>query len=161
MEIKWYQLLFQVVNFGVLVFLLNRFLYRPILKIIDDRNKKIEDSIKAAEATLKEKEKLNELKKQAAAEAEREAVKIVEAARKQADTAGKEIISRSQKEAEAVMAKKLSLIEDRLAAEEKQLRSRIADLVVTTTKQVLKTSLNRQEQKKILDRQIKQLKTLV
>jgi len=69
MEIRWYQLLFQIVNFGILIFLLNRFLYRPILKIVEDRNKKIEDSLKAAEATLKEKEKINELKKLAAAEA--------------------------------------------------------------------------------------------
>ena len=47
--------MFQLINFGVLVFVLNRFLYQPILKIIELRNKKIEDSIKAAEETLKEK----------------------------------------------------------------------------------------------------------
>ena len=72
MEIRWYQLLFQVINFGLLIFVLNRFLYRPILKIVEQRNKKIEDSIRAAEATLKEKEKIAEIKKQVVAEAEKE-----------------------------------------------------------------------------------------
>src|SRR3989304_8718513 len=130
MEIRWYQLLFQIVNFGILIFLLNRFLYRPILKIIEDRNKKIEDSLKAAETTLKEKEKINERKKQAVAEAEKEAVKIVEAAKHQADLSGKQILSQAQEEAEAAVTKKMELLNDKLAQEEKRLESRVADLVI-------------------------------
>ena len=161
MEIRWYQLLFQIVNFGILIFLLNRFLYQPILKIIEARNKKIEDSLKAAEATLKEKEKISELKKQAVAEAEKEAVKIVEAAKHQADLSGKQIISQAQAEAEAAVAKKMELLSDKLAQEEKRLQGRIADLVITTTRQVLKTSLGKEEQKRIVDRQIKDLKKLL
>src|SRR3990167_153398 len=126
MEIRWYQLLFQIVNFGILIFLLNRFLYRPILKIIEDRNKKIEDSLKAAEATLKEKEKINELKKLAVAEAEKEAVKIVETAKHQADLSGKRIINEAQAEAETAVVKKMELLNDKLAQEEKRLQGRIA-----------------------------------
>jgi len=158
MEIRWYQLLFQIVNFGILIFLLNRFLYRPILKIVEQRNKKIEDSLKAAEATLKEKEKISELKKQVVAEAEKEAAKIVEAAKHQADLSGKQILSDAQAEAEAAVAKKLELLNDAMSQEEKRLRTRLADLVITTTRQVLKTSLSQGEQKRIIDNQIKELR---
>ena|SRR3990167_3262170 len=157
MEIRWYQLLFQIVNFGILIFLLNRFLYRPILKVIEARNKKIEDSLKAAEATLKEKEKISELKKLAIAEAEKEAAKIVEAAKSQADHSGKQIIATAQSEAEAAVTKKMALLQDALDQEEKRLRLRLAELVVATTQQVLKSSLGRDDQKKIIDRQIKEL----
>ena len=161
MEIRWYQLLFQIVNFGILIFLLNRFLYRPILKIIEARNKKIEDSLKAAEETLKEKEKINELKKLAVAEAEKEAVKIVETAKHQADLSGKQILSQAQEEAEAAVTKKMELLNDKLAQEEKRLQGRVADLVIITTRQVLKSSLGKEEQKRIVDRQIKELKNLL
>ena len=161
MEIRWYQLLFQIVNFGILIFLLNPFLYRPILKIVEDRNKKIEDSLKAAEATLKEKEKINELKKLAVAEAEKEAVKIVEAAKHQADLSGKQILSQAQAEAEAAVSKKMELLSDKLAQEETRLQGRVADLVITTTRRVLKSSLGKEEQRRIVDRQIKELKQLL
>lgn len=161
MEIRWYQLLFQIVNFGILIFLLNRFLYRPILKIVEQRNKKIEDSLKAAEATLKEKEKINELKKLAVAEAEKEAVKIVEAAKHQADLSGKQILSEAQAEAEAAVTKKMELLADKLSQEEIRLQGRVADLVIKTTRQVLKSSLGKEEQKRIVDRQIKELKNLL
>lgn len=161
MEIRWYQLLFQIVNFGILIFLLNRFLYRPILKIVEQRNKKIEDSLKAAEATFKEKEKINELKKLAVLEAEKEAVKIVEAAKHQADLSGKQILSEAQIEAEAAVTKKMELLADKLSQEEIRLQGRVADLVIKTTRQVLKSSLGKEEQKRIVDRQIKELKNLL
>jgi F-type H+-transporting ATPase subunit b len=39
-----YTMLIQMINFLVLIFILNILLYKPIIKIIDERNKKIEDS---------------------------------------------------------------------------------------------------------------------
>jgi F-type H+-transporting ATPase subunit b len=157
MEIKWYQLLFQIINFGILMWLLNRFLYRPIMRIIDQRNKKIEDSIKAAEETLKEKEKIAMLKKQAVDEAEKEAVAIIEQARKLGDKTGKQLIVQAQQEAEAAVDKKMQLVNEAMNQQEKELTKKISDLVITTTRQVLKSSLNDQEQRKIIDRQIKEL----
>jgi len=42
-------LLAQVVNFAVLLFILKRFLYKPILKVLEERKKRIEESLKNAE----------------------------------------------------------------------------------------------------------------
>lgn len=44
--IDWKLILIQAVNFGLLLFVLHRFLYKPILAIIDARREKIERSIK-------------------------------------------------------------------------------------------------------------------
>ncbi len=48
MSINWFTVIAQVVNFLVLVWLLKRFLYKPILKAIDEREKKITSQIKDA-----------------------------------------------------------------------------------------------------------------
>ncbi len=50
-----YTMLIQMVNFLVLIFILNLLLYKPITKIIDERNKKIEDS-KSEVESLDEKD---------------------------------------------------------------------------------------------------------
>jgi F-type H+-transporting ATPase subunit b len=157
MEIHWYQLLFQMVNFGVLIFILNRFLYRPILKIVEQRNKKIEDSIRAAEANLKEKEKIAEIKKQAVVEAEKEALAIIEAAKARADKTGKVLIRQAEAEAEAAVAKKMALLSDQLVQAEAQLKAKIGKLVISTTKQLLRQSLSAKEQSQVINRQIKAL----
>ncbi|MBU1322788.1 F0F1 ATP synthase subunit B [Patescibacteria group bacterium] len=160
MSIQWYQLLFQIINFGILILVLKKFLYQPIITIINQRNKKIEDSIKAAEANLKEKAKIEAIKKQAVIEAEKEAVLIVETARKESDKTGKQILLAARVEAEAEVNKKLKLLTEKLAEQESQITGRITDLVIKTTQSVLSNSLSANQQKAIIDSEIKKLAKL-
>lgn len=157
MSIQWYQLLFQIINFGVLVFLLNRFMYKPIVTIIKQRNRKIEDSIKAAEATLKEKSKLEEIKKKAIQEAEKEAVLIIDKAKKQANLEGKELIDQARDQAKLEVDKKFASMTEKLNDQEKNISQHLTDLVIEATSKVLKGSLTDKEQKLIIDQEIKKL----
>ena len=50
MKINWFTVIAQVINFLILVWLLKRFLYKPILKAVDEREKKIASQIKDAKA---------------------------------------------------------------------------------------------------------------
>jgi F-type H+-transporting ATPase subunit b len=99
MQINWFTVIAQIVNFIILVWLLKRFLYKPILKAIDDRENKIAAQIKDAEAkdakAKKEqaefakknetfdKEK-KELMEKAITETDEERQKLLEAARNDA-----------------------------------------------------------------------------
>ncbi len=47
--INWKLLLIQAVNFGLLLFILHRYLYKPVLSMVDVRRLKIENAIKDAE----------------------------------------------------------------------------------------------------------------
>jgi len=49
MQINWFTVIAQILNFLVLVWLLKRFLYKPILNAIDEREKKIESQLKDAD----------------------------------------------------------------------------------------------------------------
>ena len=49
MKIDWFTVIAQAINFLILVWLLKRFLYKPILKAIDEREKKIAAQIKDAD----------------------------------------------------------------------------------------------------------------
>ena len=61
MEINWFTVIAQVINFLILVWLLKRFLYKPVLNAIDEREKKIAAQLSDAKA------------KKAAAQKERDA----------------------------------------------------------------------------------------
>jgi F-type H+-transporting ATPase subunit b len=99
MKINWFTFIAQIVNFLLLVWLLRRFLYRPILKAVDEREKKIAEQLKDAKDekadTEKEKdefkkknEKFDKQKKElmdkAVAEAKKERQTLFEDARKDA-----------------------------------------------------------------------------
>src|SRR5262249_16867757 len=49
MKIDWFTVIAQVINFLILVWLLKRFLYQPVLRSIDEREKKIANQLKEAE----------------------------------------------------------------------------------------------------------------
>jgi F-type H+-transporting ATPase subunit b len=114
MKIDWFTVIAQMVNFIVLVGLLWHFLYKPILRAIDEREKKIaaelaDAAAKKAEATKEQEdfkqknEKFDQEKKalmtKAEADAEAEHQKLLEKARTDA-TALKTKLDEAQKEAQ-------------------------------------------------------------
>ena len=61
MKIDWFTVIAQVINFLVLVWLLKRFLYKPILNAIEEREKKVSEQLTdAAEKMDEANEKLNQ-----------------------------------------------------------------------------------------------------
>ena len=48
MELNWSTFLLEIINFLVLVWILKRFLYRPVLSVLDKRRKSIEESLNEA-----------------------------------------------------------------------------------------------------------------
>ncbi len=157
MQIHWYQILFQIINFGILIFVLNKFLYDPIVKIIDQRNKKIQDGIKAAEKNLEEKAKLDEFKKKIQLKAEKEATEILNKARKQATDQSKKMIAESKEETQALVQKEFESLKEKLRDEEAKMKNRIGNLVVDMTTKVLEETLSSSAQYKVIDRELKAL----
>jgi F-type H+-transporting ATPase subunit b len=99
MKINWFTVIAQIINFLILVWLLRRFLYKPVLKAIDEREKKIASQLKdAADKETKAKKEQDEFAKKneafdkkkkglmdkAVAETNEEKEKLLEAARNDA-----------------------------------------------------------------------------
>lgn len=74
MLIDWFTVVAQAINFLILVWLLKRFLYKPILQAIDDREKRIATQLQEAEVKKKEAEteRLDFQKKNAELDQQRE-----------------------------------------------------------------------------------------
>ena len=99
MLIDWFTVIAQVINFLILVWLLKRFLYKPILNAVDAREKKVADELKNADAkeaeAQKEKDEFkhkneefdqqhNALLKKAKEEAKAERQRLLDEVRKEA-----------------------------------------------------------------------------
>jgi F-type H+-transporting ATPase subunit b len=106
MLIDWFTVGAQALNFLVLVWLMKRFLYKPVLSAIDAREKRIEAEL--AEAASKkadaDKERAEFQKKQAEADAERGA--LLKKATDEAETERRRLLDAARKAAEALEAKR-------------------------------------------------------
>lgn len=105
MEIQLPQVIFQIINFSVVMGGITYLLYRPIQKVLDERASKIEEGQKAAQDAIKEKEKIKSLKDKARRESEKEAAEVLGKARKQANKQKQEILAKAKQEATALLDK--------------------------------------------------------
>lgn len=160
MEIQFPQILFQIINFGVVVFVLTKFLYKPILKILEERAEKVEAGLKAAEANLKASQEISQTEEAVIAKARLEAKKIIADAKKTATQEADKILTLAKTDAKKVLEVErknlLSVIDTERQAFEKQLVS----IVSQTTAKVLGDGLSKKDQEAIINSQLKDLESL-
>lgn len=60
MQLDWTTFAFEIVNFVILVWILKRFLYRPVLEVIDRRQKAVHDTVAEAQRTRSDAEQMRE-----------------------------------------------------------------------------------------------------
>jgi F-type H+-transporting ATPase subunit b len=135
--IDWFTVAAQIVNFLVLVALLKRFLYGPLVAAIDAREKSIADRL--ADAARKENEaaaRIEQLAKDAA-DAEREKAAILAAARADADRQRGEILVQARENVKALEAKWRDELERERAAFLDDVRRRSAAEILAVTRSAL------------------------
>ena len=103
-------LVVQIINFGILFFVLKKFLYTPILKLLDERKKEVEKQkellTKTEEEFRKGEETREKMIRQSRAEVEKERRDLINMANEEK----KKILSEARKVAEKEVEKKLMRI---------------------------------------------------
>jgi len=143
-------LIFQVLNFLVLIVLMYAFAYQPILKMLDDRKKKIaqglEDARVAAEARANAEKEAREI----IAKAQAEANQKVREATDRAEVAAKEVMAEA--DADAAKAREAALADaalerDRVLAD---VRGQIAALAMAAAQRLIGDALDEQRQRALI-----------
>ena len=149
--IQWQQLLTQLLSFLILIGLLWRFAYRPILNALDARSERVRASMAQAdriERQLAETEQRNE---QILTEARREAQQIVVNARELGDKQ----IAQARDAARDEAQKQLQISLAQLRAEEQraknELRQEYADLVIRAASRVVRQELDPRKHVTLID----------
>jgi F-type H+-transporting ATPase subunit b len=97
-------LLMQAVNFGLLLLVLWKFVYRPVLAMIDERRAKIADGIAQAEAASRRLAEADEEARGLVGAAAKEGEGLVAAARERADVRAAEIVKDAEGKAAAALS---------------------------------------------------------
>jgi F-type H+-transporting ATPase subunit b len=140
--INGWQLIVQIIAFLIFVWLLWRFALGPIIKVLDERQDRIRESMSAAEKMQQELKETQARNEQALAEARREGQEIIAKARQSGD----QMIARAQEEAGVQADAYLKRAQDSLRQEtdqaRQQLRQEIADLATTAAGRIIHKELD-------------------
>lgn len=148
----------QFITFVFVFILLKRYAFKPIIKLLDERRKVIDDGVKLGAKMEKEKAKLDEMVNQAMREARADADKIIAGANKEA----REIIREAEKTAQRKTNIMLADAETRIDEEAKQAKRRlekeIVGLVSEATEAIVGEKVNAKKDAKIIDKILKATK---
>ena len=135
-------LLAQIVNFLILVAILAKFAYKPLMQGLEDRQQKIADSIDSAERERREAEQLKLEYKQQLVEVRAQAQAIVEKAEKLAEENKEEIL----KAARAESARILKSVQEEVARERElalaQLKGEVVALSMAAATKIMKEKMD-------------------
>lgn len=144
--VEWGLLVSQVVNFGILLFLLNMFLYRPVLNMLQQRKERIAQSMKDAERVSAAAREAEQEKAKVLDAARREAQEIRAQAARDAEKIAQEVRSRADQEATEIRMRAQTDAQTQAEAVLADANKQIADLAIAATEKLLGRELAKKDE---------------
>jgi len=155
-------ILAQLVNFGILLLILFKLIYKPVQKVLREGKEKIAESIKLSEKLVKDGENIEKRKKKVLAEADNQGRKMIVAAEKEADGIVAEAKEKTKEEAIKVKKDAEEKIEAQVKEVEKVLETKSIEMAVSLASRILKEAIGKNEEidRKIVNQSINKLKNI-
>ena len=154
---EWGLMVWTFITFGIALFVLWKFAFGPIQRIIDERRADIQGSMDAAEETRAEAQRLLEEYKATLAKVRGEAEEILERSRTTGDHAKAEIMAAAKAQSERVLTQAHEQIERDTRAALRELKAEIAELTALATEKVAAGSLTAADQQRLIDEALAEL----
>ncbi|HEX6291816.1 MAG TPA: F0F1 ATP synthase subunit B [Herpetosiphonaceae bacterium] len=132
----------QLINFGIIAFFLARFLYRPVLNALTNRQAVIRESLENAEQVKQQVARAQQDYDARLNEARQEAARILAQANDRAKTMEQEIIVQARQEAERIQIEARQQVQQEREQLLRGLQSQLGNLVVQTASTVVGQELD-------------------
>lgn len=146
-----FKLAFQIINFLLILYLLNRFVFRRVLALLDERQERIAKGLEDAESAARDRELARAEREAALDEARKEAAAMIARATKIAEDSRTEIVAAARAEAEKVAARATEEITAEKQRAIAELRSQVADLALDAAGRLVKAEMNAPTQRRLVE----------
>jgi F-type H+-transporting ATPase subunit b len=157
--INWPVIITQIVTFIILLFLLRIFTYKPIMRMMDERSKRIKESIDQAESIKQASLHAEEQVKQRLEEASREGQERLARAAKAGEDVKQKAQADARKEAEALIERARSDIRRERDDAIGEVRREFADLTVLAAGKVIEKSLDKEQHRELIEKVLEESST--
>ena len=155
--VDWPHLISQIISFSIVCLLLQRFAYKPILKMLEERRRQIAQGLADTEKITAELKETANQRQQVLLQANTQATKLIEEAHTAAARVGQ------QETQKAIAAGEQILVKSREAAAQEharmllELKREVGQLVVQATATVAGRILTPEDQRRMAEETVKQL----
>lgn len=149
-----------LITFLLLVFMLYKFAFNPLLRLQKKRQDDITDAVRESERLREEAQELLANYKRQLADARLEAESILDRARQLGEATKAEVLEEARVQAEATLVKARKQIEHDTSQALERIRGEVADLTVAATERVARISLSEKDQLRLIQEAINEIDLL-
>ncbi len=149
--------LWTILTFLVLLALLAKFAWKPLLGVLDQRQEMIRQSLDDAEKAKQELEQLQQKSKEILSEARAEAQSIVAKSRTEAERLKAEIREKAKAEADSILSNAEKQIQLETEKAISQIHSDVADLSHLVASKLIGRNLSKEDDEALIEESLKQI----
>jgi len=153
-------LLAQFINVAILFGLLYLVAYKPIMRMLDERSRKVKESMEQTEYIKQQAERAEEEAAKRIGAASKEGQEAVARAMRTGEGIRQEAQQQSKQEAEALIARARAEIQRERDGAIDELRKEFADITVLAAGKVIDRTLDKKAHRQIIDKVLKEASTL-
>jgi len=146
-----------IVTFLVLLALLAKFAWRPLLQALESRQERIRKSLEDAERARQELERLQQESAKIMRQARIEAESIATQTRADAERLREELKQKAKDEADNILRNAQQQIQLQTRQAIQQIRHEVADIAVLLTSKLLERNIAKEDNKRLIDDTLKQI----
>jgi len=146
-----------IVTFIIVALILRATAWKPIVAMLDERERTIREAIEGAKREREEAERLLAEQKTAIAEARREAAELVRRNQAEVEAARQAALAQAKKDAEALLANARRTIDEERAKAIAEIKANAVDLAIVAAGRLLEANLDDQKQRQLAEDFLKKL----
>ena len=147
----------QVVNFVLLLVILQRLAYKPVLKMLKDRTDKIDKSLRQAKKIEEELKNTEETKLVEIKKAKEEAQEIIKEAYETSEKRTQESIERTKFKTQEIVEKAKQEIKTEKESSVQEAKKEIADISILIAKKIIGKNIDENKEKDLVDDVLKKV----
>ena len=152
-----FTLIGQLLAFILFVWFCMRYIWPPMLRILEEREKEIADGLNAASEGKRELEEASLKKKEIQKDAKEEAAELINQAGQRANQLVEDAKTSAQKEAEKIKVSAQNDLEQNTKRAREELRSEVAILAVAGAEKILNSEIDEKKNSDLIDELTKEL----
>lgn len=149
---------FQALNFIVLLIILNKLVFKPVLKMLAEREEKIRQGVENAEKAKFMVQESNEVRADILKNAKSESLQIIDSAKKSAENLKMDILGKANEEAEKIISAGNTVIEAEKTRAGKEIQSKVAEMVVAAAEKILKEKIDDKKDFEMVEATLKEMR---
>lgn len=150
-------IIWQIIIFVLLLFILKKIAWKPLLHSLHSREQSIRDTIDQAEQLQKDAQELIEQNKKNMADANTQSMKIINDSKDMANKLRDELMMKAQDESRKLIEQAKAEIKHEKETAMSDLRNEVSDLAIKAAEKILQANLDEGKQKKIVNDFISQI----